>query len=932
VVTAEELAARAAAVAAAPDLSGLLQQLRARAQPLLERMPPVPDQKALLSMDGGVCPDDASLLVFDPWEPAAHRCPRCAKVWRGERHDRNWARFQHLWLAERAAHLAALAAVGGGAPDDRAYARRAGEILATYAERYWRFPNRDNVLGPSRLFFSTYIESIWVCNYLAAATLLRAAGLLDPAVERAVHQVVEEAATLIGDYDEGFSNRQTWNNAALTAVAVWFEDEELAQRAIEGDTGLMAHLVRGYGRDGMWYEGENYHHFALRGLLIGSGWARLAGVDFSADERLAARMHAALLAPSLTALPDLTSPARKDARFGISLAQPAYLEVVEVGLARLPSPETAAWLDTLYRNAKPPVLELFESYLHDAPHPSAPVPVSRSSLSWWSLLEMVPALEPPADEDRWKPQSGLLESQGLAVLRTENRYVSLEAGPTGGGHGHPDHLHLTLHADGVHWLPDPGTGRYVTRDLFWYRSTLAHNAPRLDGESQPPGHAACECFDAQGDWAWVRGRFEALNRVVVAGPAYVIDITDLTGREDHLIELPWHIAGRASVETPGRWVSDELADEFVTRVQRFEPSAPGPIVLTHTQDRARLRLHVVFEGALLETEGPGLPGGHDRTRFYVVRARGRNVRIVTVVEPHTDAAIVRSVETRGGADAIEVTTASGTDHHRFGGSDWTIESAGQPPLVLRGAREPRPPFVPFLDIDPPTPVAAPAFRVGAKPPLDGSLNGFELSEPLQLGLEDQYRRSEDGYPGPDDLSATAYAAWDEQALYLAVEVTKPDLCLRPSGAPPLALDNDPDDIHSDGLQVYVAPVLDPSIHNGSGSSAVGFLIVPQDGGHSVRSQLTSDTGGRAHAAGLPPLAGGWRRTATGYCVTVAIPWPEGVLPHLGSRVSFDLIVNELLPGRLRRVGQLVWSGGGGWVWLRGDRQDPSRFGVLELVG
>ena len=45
-----------------------------------------------------------------------------------------------------------------------------------------------------------------------------------------------------------------------------------------------------------------------------------------------------------------------------------------------------------------------------------------------------------------------------------------------------------------------------------------------------------------------------------------------------------------------------------------------------------------------------------------------------------------------------------------------------------------------------------------------------------------------------------------------------------------------------------------------------------------------------------------------------------------------LIVNEMLPGRMRRVGQLVWSGGGGWLWLRGDRQDPARFGILDLVG
>jgi hypothetical protein len=410
-----------------------------------------------------------------------------------------------------------------------------------------------------------------------------------------------------------------------------------------------------------------------------------------------------------------------------------------------------------------------------------------------------------------------------------------------------------------------------------------------------------------------------------------VDVTDLSAREDHLLELPWHIAGRGSVETPGRWVSDELADEFVTRVQRFVPDAAGSeIVITHVQARARLTLHLIFDGELLEMEGPGLPGGgrHERVPFYVVRARGRNVRVVTVLEPATRGAVVRSVQTRG--DSVEVTTTSGIDHHRFTGSDWTIEQEGQAPIALKGAREPRPPFVPLLQIDPPTPVAAPAFRVGSPPPLDGSLEGFELAEPLQLGLEDQYRRSEDAYPGPDDLSANAYAAWDEQALYLAVAVTKPEVCLREVGAPPLKLDNDPDDIHSDGLQVYVAPAINTSSQNGGGAGSIGYLIVPEQGGHGVRVQPTSDT--RSPVARGEAVTGRWQRTGTGYCVTVAIPWPEGVYPHAGARVSFDLIVNELLPGRLRRVGQLVWSGGGGWVWLRGDRQDPSRFGVLELVG
>src|SRR3989440_2476368 len=330
-VTAEVLAARRQEIADSSDLQRLLAHLVARAAPVLERLPPLRTVKALLSADGGICPEDGAALEFAPGSPPHPRCPRCGKTWSGERHDRHWARFQHLWMAERAAHLATLAALGG----NEGAGARAAEILRAYARSYWQYPNRDNVLGPSRLFFSTYLESIWILNYLAAAVLLRASGGLDDATARGVGQVADEAANLIGEFDEGFSNRQTWNDAALAAIAVWFEDAELAARAIEGQTGLLAHLARGYGRDGMWYEGENYHLFALRGLLTGAAWARAAGVELAAEPEPAARLRAALLAPALTALPDFTFPARKDSRFGVSLAQPMYLELWEIGLARV---------------------------------------------------------------------------------------------------------------------------------------------------------------------------------------------------------------------------------------------------------------------------------------------------------------------------------------------------------------------------------------------------------------------------------------------------------------------------------------------------------------------------------------------------------------------------------------------------------------------
>ena len=917
-VTAERLAARKAEIAGSRDLTALRAHLERRAAPLLDVMPAIPEQKALLSMDGGVCPVDGAALVFDPWSPGSHRCPRCRETYSGERHDRAWARYQHLWLAERAAHLAALGALA----DHRGAAARAGEILRAYAARYFRYPNRDNVLGPSRLFFSTYLESLWIGNILAAAVLLRESGNLDEATTRAVNQVAEEAANLIGEFDEGFSNRQTWNNAALAAIASWFEDEDLASRAIESPTGLLAHLMRGFGPDGMWYEGENYHLFALRGLLTGVAWAAQAGIDVWAEPAPAGRLRAALLAPAHSALPDFTFPARKDSRFGVSLAHPMYLELWEVGLANLEergagsgTPELASWLTTLYRTAatKP---ALFDSYLHDAPMEplSAPRSPSRTSLSWWTLLFMEPEL--PDDAAAWAPASMLLDTQGLAILRTRERYVSLECGPSGGGHGHPDRLHLTLHADGVHWLPDLGTGSYVAHDLFWYRSTLAHNAPRLDGSSQSPGDAHCLAFDVRGDFAWARGRYGELGRAVLSGPAYVVDVTDLSGKESHLIELPWHFDGAGDVVTPGRWTEGELADEFVHTVERFVPAGEGPTVLELHADGRQLRAHFLFTGELLRATGLGKPGTEKEAAFYVLRARGRGARFVTVLEPVAAAPTVRGVRARG--EVVDVETARGIERHAIGAEGWEVQ-VGAERVRLSGTRPTVPALQPLLELERPTPVTGTALRVDRPPALDGTLDGFDLAEPLRLDLEDQYRRSEEPYAGPEEFSVAVCVNWDDDALYLAVDVTKADLCFRPGQAPPLRLDNEPDDVHSDGVQLYVRSAEEGAV--------AGWLIVPEEGdGGGLRVRGAGATGG-------PEMVrGAWRRTDVGYRITAAIAPPDWSRSHVGGRIGFDVIVNEMLPGRVRRAGQLVWSGGDGWVWLRGDRQDGDRLGILELVG
>jgi len=78
------------------------------------------------------------------------------------------------------------------------------------------------------------------------------------------------------------------------------------------------------------------------------------------------------------------------------------------------------------------------------------------------------------------------------------------------------------------------------------------------------------------------------------------------------------------------------------------------------------------------------------------------------------------------------------------------------------------------------------------------------------------------------------------------------------------------------------------------------------------------------------VRGGWQAADDGYTVTVSIRAPGWPGP-VEEPPRFDLIVNAMRPDRLRRLGQLVWTGGGGWAYLRGDRQDPSRFGRISLA-
>lgn len=879
-----------------PGRRALLQTLERRAEPVLAQMPSVPRVKALLSRDGGVCPHDGSALAYDPWSPQSHACTRCGRQVSGDRQYRHWARAQHLWIAERAAELALIGAVTGKAE----MIGRSAELLAAYHTLYFDCENRDNVLGPTHLFFSTYLESLWITSYLAAAFTLRSAGALTEAHVEAVGRIAEEAAGLIGEFNEGLSNRQTWHAAALAAIAAWFEDTDLLETAVQSRTGLLGHLAEGFGSDGLWWEGENYHLFALRGLMHGITWARAMDWDLLEDREVRDHFRAALLAPACSALPDLTYPARRDARYGVSLAEPASLELWEIGRAWLEDdPELDAWVAALYGAPVPATSPLYDAWLHDAgfPRPGARSP---SDLSWWALTALKSS---PVDAAVWQPGSTLLPGQGLAVLRREDCYVSLECGRDIGGHGHPDRLHLTYYGGGVHWLPDFGTGSYVEPSLAWYRSALAHNAPLVDGVNAAGADAWCAAFDQVPPWAWVRAIAGGLTRTVVLGPDHLLDIVELGEAETGELLLPWHFLGELHLESAVAWEPATLTHPFVHDVERANTGDLRR--LTVRAGGSSLRVLSLAPGAgLLRAVAPGLPTTGEPAQFLVLTGRGP-ARWITVLDPTLT---VNGLGAEG--DAVRVDSPSGVTRYQF--TPQGVEIVHREGRVgLAGTRQRPEPHAPlFAPRDTP---AAEAFapRIDQLPALDGSLDGFDLDAPLTLGDEHQYRRSEDPYD-PEAFAATAWVNWDGDAMYLAVTVAKPELVIRAPDAAALELDNEPDDIHADGLQIFVR-------HEDDGFGTL--VVLGPDGTLSHRPIAeTTDLS----------IEGAWATAENGYAVTLRLDHRVITRCWAGARIGFDLLINEMRPGRVRRAGQLVWSGGNGWIYLRGDRQDPRAFGVLEL--
>jgi hypothetical protein len=867
----------------------------------------IPPEKAKLTRRGGRCETDGTLLDFDPFSPRSHRCPKCVAVFTDESHYRWWIMNYQLWLAERAVHAATLYALRG---DDRhrAFARA---VLDSYAHLYLTYPNRDNVLGPTRLFFSTYLESIWLLQVIVTLDLLESSSPDESGHgigARVRDRIVEPSAALIASYDEGLSNRQVWNNAALLAAARLL-DRRVSESALFGASGLVAHLTSGLLADGTWYEGENYHLFAHRGLWYGVEIASAAEVTL--DKSLLERFDEAFATPFVTALPDFTFPSRRDSQYAVSLRQWRFAELAELGIVRRPHDgRLVGALATLYDGSVARGDTGRARSTAEAERNTPATGLDRSDLGWRSLLFAAPSLPSLAPSS---PTSALLSDQGFAILRRDggSLYAALDYGHSGAGHGHPDRLNVMLVHGAIRWLDDVGTGSYVDPTLHWYRSTLAHNAPLVNGRSQERVHGTLIAYEDRGGAGWVRAFVDGaapgvrLERTIVAMPTYIVDELTWRADEDVTVDLPFHADGAldgVGAWTPARPAGGTEPDDG------FGYLTDTATARTEADVRLRARVGASTADAYLFVDAPhawwratsiGAPGSGP-ARFHFVRANGRRGSVLAVWDILGRVAGVRATD--GG---VMVHLRDGTRHeHRSDSATWHVvltAGASTASIDLDGrVRARRHPASPREAATKPIAIAR------------GGLDASGMPVVFELG-ETQYRRSESSWTDAGKPTATVSVGVTGPDLVISVRVRKRLACFAPA-ASFNPLDNEHPDTNSDGVQLHmVAPA---SSRVNRARRELNWLLVPEP--ETGRVRVTA----RLAGADALPLRASWLATEDGYAVRAAISIDAlGIEP--GVPFKLGVAVNDMSPDRERRRGQLVLGGAPGhFVYLRGDRLSP----------
>ncbi|WP_106832002.1 heparinase II/III domain-containing protein [Parabacteroides pacaensis] len=410
------------------------------------------------SVEGGhghhyFCPIHNTQFVFDWESPDAHYCQACGKKWENvDRYNWAWINVVHNEnLKFLKANMYMYLITG-----KKIYAEHIIRLLSDYAAKYPGYIEHDRerkatTAYSGRMFAQSLDEAVWAID--AARAYLVASEVMTADEKQQIREGYLKicANMLLNRSDKG--NWQIWHNGAIASLGVALKNDSIIHLALKKPSlGYEDMLEKNVYDDGWWNEGSIvYHFYPLRSLLLTAEAVRCRRINLYGK-----KLYNMFSAPVNMLYPDLTFPSQNDGWYGTSLVSQASL--YEIVSLRYPDPLFKNLLALCYRKTErnsPEALFNGETLPEDV-----------------RLLDL---------------KSYLFPNLGVGILRSKNNMLVVKYGPSGGLHGHPDKLTLTLHNGESEVFPDLGTPAYGVPDCYtWYRKSISHSTVTIDGKDQLP--------------------------------------------------------------------------------------------------------------------------------------------------------------------------------------------------------------------------------------------------------------------------------------------------------------------------------------------------------------------------------------------------------------------------------------------------------------
>jgi hypothetical protein len=214
-----------------------------------------------------------------------------------------------------------------------------------------------------------------------------------------------------------------------------------------------------------------------------------------------------------------------------------------------------------------------------------------------------------------------------------------------------------------------------------------------------------------------------------------------------------------------------------------------------------------------------------------------------------------------------------------------------------------------------SPAAAVASPAAAGPTLDGTIDpGEYTSAPLDLSRVWEGEDPE----SPQDASGTAWLTWDDNGIYVAVEVTDDTL------GTVLPRDDAKRHWRTDSVEIAIDPL--GTAENTSATFKVGVFPTTEEGGPAAYRDADAFQGPVAETAPGFEVASTVSEPYTGYVLETFIPYDALPAPVDPDNMAMNIFIYDSDTQDLTGQTRLGWSTYGG---VQGD---PYRWGHVNLIG